>query len=54
MNKKQMKMVEKEFRQKLAKEDETSNAKTEEWEIKAYIRSERKKMKKLKRAGVLS
>lgn len=49
MNKKQMAVMEKLFKDQLVKEGRDPG----DWEVKAYIRSERKKMKKYKRAGVL-
>lgn len=50
MNKKQMAIMEKLFRRSLEEEGKDPNHPS----VKAFIRSERKKMKKYKKAGVLN
>jgi hypothetical protein len=49
MNKKQMAVMERLFKEQLAKEGKDP----EHPSVRAFIRSERKKMKRLKHAGVL-
>jgi hypothetical protein len=49
MNKKDMKRMELAFKTKLEEEGKDSNHPS----VRAYIRSERKKMKKFRKAGVL-
>lgn len=50
MTKKQMALMERLFKEQLVKEGKDANDPS----VKAFIRSERKKMKKLKHAGALS